>query len=660
MTNEDLTPLPKIRVFTTRPDTLFGATYMVLSPEHPLLNEIVTPDQRQAVEEYRQSALKKTEMERTELGKEKTGVFTGAFAINPVNHEKIPVWVADYVLYHYGTGAIMAVPAHDQRDFAFAKKYKLVMRQVVWPVAGKYFPLDRAYEEEGYGHNSGEFCGLPTAEFKVKITEWLENKGLGCAKKVYKLRDWVFSRQRYWGEPIPVVHCQGKCGKTVLVPEEELPLKLPEVKQFQPTGTGDSPLCAIREWVETKCPVCGGAAERETNTMPQWAGSCWYYLRFIDPNNSKVPWDKEMEKRWGPVDLYVGGSEHAVLHLLYARFWHKVLYDLGWVSTKEPFLKLRHQGMILSYSYQDKLGAYHGYDEIDFGTEQPKLKTTGEVLAKNIEKMSKSKKNVVNPDEIIGRWGADTVRLYEMFMGEFEFSKPWDMTQIEGVSRFLQKVWRLIQDKAQNIHEGAESFTPRRHTGESRYPNSAPTKVGVQNKGLDSGLRRNDETKNFSPLHVHERLRHKTIKLVTERIETFRFNTAISALMEYVNNLIGAGAAREDLETLLKLLSPFAPHLAEECWEILGNRPFVSTSPWPKYDENLAREEKISVPVQINGKLRDTLELDRDSLDEKKLIEQAKSSPKVSKFLENAKIVKVIYVPGKILNFVVKESSNEK
>ncbi|MBI4064386.1 MAG: leucine--tRNA ligase [Elusimicrobia bacterium] len=599
-----------IRIFTTRPDTLFGATYMVLAPEHPLVEKLAAPDQLQAVRSYCKAAAAKTEIERTEEGCKKTGVFTGGYAVNPVNKERIPIWVADYVLMGYGTGAIMAVPAHDQRDWEFAKAYGLEIRQVV-ASAGESVK-DGAFVGDGKAVNSGDFTGISTAKFKTKITRWLEEKKMGKRSVVYKLRDWVFSRQRYWGEPIPIIHCKGKCAKAVPVPEDQLPVTLPDVDKYQPTGTGDSPLVWLRDWVQTKCPACGGPGERETNTMPQWAGSCWYYLRFIDPKNDNEPWSKSLEKLWAPVDLYVGGSEHAVLHLLYARFWHKALYDAGWVSTKEPFLKLRHQGMILSYSFQDAQGAYHGYDEINFSKEPPSLGQTGAALQKKIEKMSKSKKNVVNPDQIIRDWGADTMRLYEMFMGEFELSKPWDMTQIEGVHRFLLRAWRLI--------------------------------AGARGEG-----------RGVKPKIDNTRIQHKTIKLVTQRIEEFKFNTAISALMQYVNELIARGVDREDLEVLIKLLSPFAPHVAEECWEILGNKPFVSVAPWPVYEEALTREDKISLPVQINGKLRASLEIAPDHVDQEKVIALAKADSQVSRHLENAKIIKVIYVPRKILNFVVKD-----
>ncbi|MBL0058085.1 MAG: class I tRNA ligase family protein [Elusimicrobia bacterium] len=399
---------------------------------------------------------------------------------------------------------------------------------------------------------------MPTAEFKRLITKWLEEKGAGKGAVHYRLRDWVFSRQRYWGEPIPIVHCPA-CG-VVPVPENQLPVLLPEVDKFEPTGTGESPLAAVEHWVRTACPHCAGPARRETNTMPQWAGSCWYYLRFMDAKNAAAGWSAEAERGWmgsTGVDLYVGGAEHAVLHLLYSRFWHKVLFDLGLVSTREPFKKLRHQGMILSYSYQDKLGAYHAYDEIDFTKTPPALKSTGEPLRELKEKMSKSKKNVISPDDVIDRHGADAMRLYEMFMGDFEAEKPWDMRTVEGVTRFLHKVWRL-QD------------APRLSAG------------------------------------THERLRHRTLHAVTERIENFKFNTAIAALMEYVSAL-GPGAAEEDLGALALLLSPFAPHLAEEFWERLGRKGLASEQPWPVADPALLVEDAVEYPVQINGKVKDRL-----------------------------------------------------
>ena len=424
-----------LTVFTTRPDTLFGATYMVVSPEHPILKKIVTPQQQQAVADYQKQAASKSDLERADLNKDKTGVFTGAYAINPVNGRKIPVWTSDYVLMGYGTGAIMAVPAHDERDYAFAKKFGLEIIEVIKSQQGVQ---EAAFTGDGELINSGFLNGLHVQDSKAKMIAWLTEKGLGKAKTTYKLRDWVFARQRYWGEPIPLVHCP-KCG-VVALPEDQLPLRLPEMKNFEPSGTGESPLANATEWLQTTCPHCGGPATRETNTMPQWAGSCWYYLRYMDPHNAQQLVDPEIEKAYGPVDCYIGGAEHAVLHLLYARFWHKVLYDLGVVHTQEPFQKLRHQGMILAFSYRDKMGAYHGYDEIDFKDGKAFLKTTGEELSSMVEKMSKSKKNVINPDDILAQYGADAFRMYEMFMGPFEASKPWDMKGIEGISRFLRRI----------------------------------------------------------------------------------------------------------------------------------------------------------------------------------------------------------------------------
>jgi len=594
-----------LTVFTTRPDTLFGATYMVLAPEHPAVDAFTTPDRKAAVDAYRLAARNKSDLERTDLAKDKSGVFTGGFVANPVNGDKIPVWVADYVLISYGTGAIMAVPAHDQRDFEFAKKFEIPIKVVVAPPRGGH-PLPgtmkEAFDIEGVAVNSGAFDGLTTAEFKKKITAWLAERGLGKATVNYRLRDWVFSRQRYWGEPIPIVHC-GRCG-AVPVPEDQLPVLLPEVQKYEPTGTGESPLAAVESWVKTACPRCGADARRETNTMPQWAGSCWYYLRYLDPRNDKAAWSPAAERRWmgeNGVDLYVGGAEHAVLHLLYSRFWHKVLFDLGLVATKEPFKKLRHQGMILSYSYRDGLGAYHGYDEIDFSGAAPKLKATGEALTELKEKMSKSKKNVISPDDVIGKHGADAMRLYEMFMGDFEAEKPWDMRTVEGVTRFLQKAWRV----------------------------------------LDSATSAGDP---------HARLRHRTIQAVTERVENFKFNTAISSLMEYVNALAG-GAASVDRETLALLLCPFAPHLAEEMWERLGKKTLASLEPWPRHDPALVKDDRIEIPVQINGKVKDRLTVAADAAPAA-VLAAARALPKIQESLKTQKILKEIHVPGRMVSFV--------
>ena len=592
----------EIKVFTTRPDTLFGATYMVLAPEHPLTDKITTEAQRHKVTAYADAAKNKSDLERTELQKDKTGVFTGGYAVNPVNGEKIPVYVADYVLGSYGTGAIMAVPAHDERDHEFAVKYGIEIKTVVTAP-----DAETPFTGDGTATNSGLLDGLTTAEAKKRIIAWLEEKGLGAKRVNYKLRDWLFSRQRYWGEPIPIVHC-AKCG-IVPVPESQLPLRLPEVADFKPTGTGESPLANVLDWVNTDCPACGGAAKRETNTMPQWAGSCWYYLRFIDPKNSSVAWDKDLEKAWGPVDCYVGGAEHAVLHLLYARFWHKVLFDLGFVSTKEPFQKLRHQGMILSYSHRDDKGNYHTYEDVEYDDQnRAKLSATGELLATQVEKMSKSKKNVVNPDTVLKRYGADSFRLYEMFMGPFEQAKPWDMRSIEGVHRFLRRAFILISDMEH------------------------PPKAG----------------------EGHSALRHRTIKKVGEDIEAFGFNTAISTLMIYLNGISADDApSKIDLDTFLVLLNSFAPHLTEELWQKLGHEDLLCRQPWPTWDAKHLVESVLEYPVQVNGKLRDTFKIAGDASDEL-VKETAINLVKIQTAVGTQTIVKVILIPKKLVNLVVK------
>ncbi|HYI00671.1 leucine--tRNA ligase [Hyalangium sp.] len=594
----------ELRIFTTRPDTLYGATYMVLAPEHALVEQLTRPEQRQAVTDYQVAARRKSDLERTELAKEKTGAFTGAYALNPVNGERIPIWIADYVLATYGTGAIMAVPASDERDYAFAVKFGLPIKPVVRPVTGEAEP-GKPFTEEGVAVNSGDLDGLPTTEAKKKITAQLEAKGLGKKTVSYRLRDWVFSRQRYWGEPIPIVHCP-QCGP-VPVPESELPVLLPEVERYEPSGTGESPLATIPSWLETRCPQCSGPARRETNTMPQWAGSCWYYLRYLDPTNAQEPWSREAERQWMNVDLYVGGAEHAVLHLLYARFWHKVLYDLGQVSTKEPFKKLRHQGTVLAYTYQDAMGRYHELSEVELRGDDAYLKSTGEKLSVQVEKMAKSKMNGVNPDDVVAEYGADVLRLYEMFMGEFELQKPWDSRAIEGCSRFLRRVWRLVEE----LNPG-------------KQPEGDP----------------------------HQRLRHKTTKRVTNDLERMQFNTAIAAMMEYVNALTSQGATREDLLTLVKLVGPFAPHLGDEAWEKLGAGGFLVQQAWPAYDEALTIDAVITYAVQVNGKLRGSLELERTT-PEATIREQALALPNVARQLEGKTVKKVIVVPGKIVNVVI-------
>ena len=555
----------KIRVYTTRPDTLFGCTYMVLAPEHPLVGKITTAEQKAEVEAYKEEAAKKSDLDRTDLAKTKTGVFTGAYAINPVNGKKVPIWISDYVLITYGTGAIMAVPAHDQRDYDFAKKFGLPIIQVI---AGGSIE-EAAWEGDGELINSEFLNGLHVKESKAKMTEWLTAQGKGEKAVNYRLRDWVFSRQRYWGEPIPVVHCPD-CG-IVPLDEKDLPLRLPDVKKYEPSGTGESPLAGIEDWLYTPCPKCGKTARRETNTMPQWAGSSWYYLRYCDPKNSEKLIDPEKEKYWLPVSLYVGGTEHAVLHLLYARFWHKVLYDLGVVTTKEPFMKLLNQGMI---------------------------------LGEDGEKMSKSRGNVINPDDVIAKVGADSLRLYEMFMGPLDQMKPWNTKGIEGVSRFLQRAWRLVLG--------------------DRVPQDPETEVR----------------------------RHKMIKKVGEDIQAFRFNTAISAMMIFVNDSQG-GLSQEDAESLVLCLSPFAPHIAEELWEKIGGKGLCCKQAWPAYDPAKTVDATIELVVQINGKVRAKIQVPAD-VDKEKALQAAKENEIAAKWLEGKEIVKEIFVPGKLLNIVVK------
>jgi leucyl-tRNA synthetase len=606
----------EIRVFTTRPDTLFGATYLVLSPEHPLVDELTTAAQRPAVAAYQQQARHKSDLERTELNKDKTGVFIGATAINPVNDREIPIWIADYVLASYGTGAIMAVPAHDERDFAFARKFGIPIVQVVVPHAGSPglpapVDADAPFTGDGVAVNSGILDGLPTPEAKKKIVAALEARGVGRSTVSYRLRDWVFSRQRYWGEPIPIVHCPQHGA--VAVSEGDLPVRLPDVERYAPTGTGESPLAGIESWVATTCPTCGGPARRETNTMPQWAGSCWYYLRYLDPKNPERLFDPSVEKQWMPVDLYVGGAEHAVLHLLYARFWHKVLFDLGLVTTKEPFKKLRHQGTVLAYTYQDQMGRYHELSEVEWRAEQPVLKATGEPLKRSVEKMAKSKMNGVNPDDVVAEYGADVMRLYEMFMGEFELPKPWDPRAIEGCNRFLKRVWRLV-----------EEFQP----GDAAAPAG----------------------------DAHRTVRHRTVKRVTIDLGRMQFNTAIAAMMEYLNELTSsasAGPTREDLLTLIKLVGPFAPHIADEAWERMGEKGFLIEASWPSYDEAVTQTATVTIAVQVDGKVRGTVEIARDA-SEAEARAAALTVANVAKHLDGRTVAKFIYKPARIVGFVTK------
>jgi len=696
---------PAIRVFTTRPDTLFGATYMVLAPEHPLVETITTSGQRQAVEEYRKQAARKSDLERTELAKKKTGVFTGAYAVNPVNDESIPIWIADYVLISYGTGAIMAVPAHDERDFEFARQFHLPIRPVVmppfewlretkvyqflhghlheldpaiksgsrpapgalpatlsmeelnllykatalWESCGK--DLDRvsarlylnhaalfseAFTGEGTAVNSGGFDGLSTLEFKEQIIRWLGERGQGERRINYKLRDWLFSRQRYWGEPFPILH---EVGSGNLTTDLALPLKLPELDDFQPSGNPEPPLGKARAWVEVTRD--GKRYLRETNTMPQWAGSCWYYLRYLDPRNDKVFCDPAKERYWMPVDLYVGGAEHAVLHLLYARFWHKVLFDRGHVHTAEPFQRLVNQGMILGemeftgwklsgqWSPQPRADLPEAeatrYERVKLAEDQVEKRADAFVLKEDpavqvdarAYKMSKSRGNVINPDAVVDEYGADSMRLYEMFMGPLEATKPWSMRGVEGVYRFLNRVWRLlIDDRAEDM-----KLAPQ-------VQDVAPDKDTL-------------------------RMLHQTIKRVTEDLESMSFNTAISAMMELSNFLTRREVRpRSVLDTFVLLLSPFAPHLAEELWRVLDHPKSLAYESWPQFDEALTRAEEIEIPIQVNGKLRAKITVPAD-IDDGLL--QKLALEKIQGLIEGKNVKKVIVVPHKLVNVVIVE-----
>ncbi len=561
------------RAFTTRPDTIFGATYAVLAPEHKLVASITTADQKQAVEKYIDDVKTKSDLERTDLAKDKSGVFTGAYATNPASGEKMPIWIADYVLATYGTGAIMAVPAHDERDYEFAKQFDLPIVEVV---SGGNIE-EEAYAGDGELINSDFLNGLNKKEAIEKAINWLVDKQVGEKKITYRLRDWLFSRQRYWGEPIPIIHWED--GTMTPVEEKDLPLMLPVTTDIKPSGTGESPLANIEEWVNVVHPETGMKGRRETNTMPQWAGSCWYYLRFIDPDNDEMLADPELLKRWLPVDVYIGGAEHAVLHLLYARFWHKVLYDIGVVSTKEPFQKLFNQGMI---------------------------------LGEGNEKMSKSKGNVVNPDQIIESHGADTLRMYEMFMGPLEASIAWSTNGLDGSRRFLDRVWRLLMDDEQ-----------------------LSAKVTDSNDGkLD-------------------KVYHQTVKKVTDDFEGLRFNTAISQMMVFVNEGYKVDSIpKEYVEGFVKLLSPIAPHVAEELWEKLGHEGSVSYENWPQYDETKMVDDEVEVVVQVNGKVKTKLTIAKDSTKEQ-LETAALADEQVQKAADGKQVRKVIVIPGKLVNIVV-------
>ncbi|MCX7005772.1 MAG: leucine--tRNA ligase [Kiritimatiellaeota bacterium] len=629
-----------ITVFTTRPDTLFGATYMVLSPEHALVDQITTLEQRAAVKAYQEAATRKSDLERTELQKTKTGCFTGAYAINPVNSHKIPIWIADYVLATYGTGAIMAVPAHDERDYAFAKTFNLPIAEVL---SGGDITKE-AFTGDGVNVNSANaeisINGLPTPEAKAKITAWLQAKGIGEPKVNYKLRDWLFSRQRYWGEPFPVIFVDGESQP---VSVDSLPLTLPEVETYTLSGTGESPLATIPSWIHTTDPKTGAPATRETNTMPQWAGSCWYYLRFIDPKNPRQLVDPVKEKYWMPVDLYVGGAEHAVLHLLYARFWHKVLYDAGVVSTKEPFQRLVNQGMILgeveytafySESGEPVSAEFAGEDHHDVRTraklkaervedefvekqgdffvlkENPAVRVTARAF-----KMSKSRGNVINPDDVVRDYGADTLRLYEMFMGPLDQAKPWSMKGVEGSHRFLNRVWRLFMD------DRADALLP--------------------------------ELADVEPTKDQLRWLHETIKKVSGDIETLHFNTAISTMMEFSNECQRwTQRPKSIMESFVLLLAPFAPHFAEELWSRLGHANTLAYEAWPVWRQEYLVQDSIEIPVQVNGKLRGKLTLPTGSTQEQ-IVAAAQADATIAPHLAGKTIRKQILIPGRMLNLVV-------
>ena len=612
-----------VTVFTTRPDTLFGATYMVLSPEHPLVPAITTSAQAAEVNAYQKFAAGRSDLERTGLSTEKTGAFTGAYAVNPVNGDKIPVWIADYVLNSYGTGAIMAVQAHDTRDWDFAVKFNIPIKCIINPDAeeAKQAKIDPAdvlaakvcWTGDGKSINSAnaeglDLNGLGVADAKAKTIAWLSERGIGKKTINYKLRDWLFSRQRYWGEPFPVIHMDN--GEIRLVPEDQLPVTLPDLDDFKPSGTGESPLANAKDWLDYVDPVTGEHGRRETNTMPQWAGSCWYYLRYIDPHNDKQLIDPAKEKFWLPVDLYVGGAEHAVLHLLYARFWHKVLFDIGVVSTPEPFQRLVNQGMILGTSYKNARGVIIPNDKVEFKDGNPVDKESGEVLTSFPAKMSKSLRNVVNPDDVINQYGADAMRLYEMFMGPLEAVKPWSSQGVEGVFRFLRRSWRLITENT--ISDDVEM-----------------TKAQL-------------------------RVLHATIKKVTEDTDTLNFNTAISQMMIFLNEFSGVNPLpRAAAEAYVCLLAPYAPHLAEELWEILGKPAPVSLMQWPSYDASCLVEDECEILVQICGKMKARIMMPA-SADAAQMEKIALADESVAKALEGKNIVKVIAVPKRIVNIVAK------
>lgn len=614
-----------IEVYTTRPDTLFGATYMVLAPEHPLVAKIATQEQSGAVKEYQKTTAAKSDLERTDLNKIKTGVFTGAYAINPVNGQEIPVWISDYVIASYGTGAIMCVPGHDERDFEFAKKFELPIVYVYKPNLQEHPELVPEHANQSFKEEDLEglqclpddgICirsenaeislnGLNQADATKKIIGWLEKKGIGKGSVTYKLRDWLFSRQRYWGEPFPILHFDD--GSKRVLGVDELPLLLPSVSNYKPSGDGQSPLAKVNEWVYIQDSKTGKKARRETNTMPNWAGSCWYYLRFCDPHNEKQAWSPDAEKYWGPVDMYVGGVEHAVLHLLYSRFWHKVLFDCGYVNSPEPFKTLRNQGLMVARSYKNQAGVYIDPSEVIEKEGKYFHQKTGEELKSQIEKMSKSKLNGISPDEVIDEYGTDALRLYEMFLGPLEKEKMWSTDAVSGCKRFLTRFFEMATSDKLTDEDSEEAF----------------------------------------------KLGHRLVHGVGKDIEALQFNTAVAKMMEFINDFTKLQAyPRSVVKMATQALMPFAPHLAEEIWESLGCKESLSYAAFPRVDEKYLQDATITYVVQVNGKVRGKFELPKDETQEV-VLEAAKKNPIVAKYLEGQTVQKVIFVPNKLLNIVL-------
>jgi leucyl-tRNA synthetase len=608
-----------LSVFTTRPDTLFGATYMVIAPEHPLVDKITTDDYKKAVNEYIKATSLKSDLDRTDLAKEKTGIFTGRYSINPVNKKLIPIWVADYVLTGYGTGAIMAVPAHDTRDFEFARKFNLPIECIQDPditdpdQKKRILEGNECWTEDGKYINSSDkstgidINGLNKEAGIARITTWLETNNLGTSKVNYKLRDWLFSRQRYWGEPFPVIHWED--GEVTVLNDNELPLELPELEKYLPGESGESPLSNSEEWLNVT-DKNGRRGRRETNTMPQWAGSCWYYLRFIDPRNDEMIFDAAKEKYWMPVDLYIGGAEHAVLHLLYSRFWHKVLFDLGIVSTDEPYKRLFNQGMILAFAYETESGSKVSGDQVEERDGKYYHTETGAELKQIVAKMSKSLKNVVNPDDVVSKYGADSLRLYEMFMGPLDVTKPWDDKGVKGVFGFLGRTFRFLSNP-DNIF------------------------IGEEDSEILKGL-------------------HQVIKKVDGDIENLRFNTAISAMMIFINLATKKGKVTSDTaSTFTKILSPFAPHMAEELWHLLGHNKSLAYEPWPEFNEEYLKEDNFNYPVSFNGKMRFNIQLPV-SMSKEEIIKIVMADDRTKKWIGTATTSNIIVVPCRIVNIVVK------